>query len=290
MSGVYEASPVKRGRRKNAEIRAIKDGLLRIARNVFPCTLRGLFYQAVAAKLVEKTESAYDAVGRYVLQLRRDGEMPYHWIVDNNRSRYCPKTYGSAREMLEAQQQMYRRSLWADQPRMVEVWCEKNALIGVLWPVARSAGVPLLPCAGYPSETFMHESAAEITEYDKPVVILYAGDYDPSGLHISEHIEATLRQMAPSVDLEFQRLCVNKWQIEEWNLPTRPPKASDSRRAKFDDDVCVEVDAIPPFNLRELFRDGIDDVMDQEILARTKAVEAAELDTLAMFVKRFEGE
>ncbi len=46
-------------------------------------------------------------------------------------------------------------------------------------------------------------------------------------------------------------------QIKKWNLPTRPTKTSDTRSAAFASLLSVELDAIPPANLRELVTSAI---------------------------------
>src|SRR5262252_11166114 len=48
----------------------------------------------------------------------------------------------------------------------------------------------------------------------------------------------------------LKRLAVTEEQIDEWNLPTRPTKRSDSRARSFGSSVSVELDAIDPRRLR----------------------------------------
>ena len=51
-------------------------------------------------------------------------------------------------------------------------------------------------------------------------------------------------------------------QVEQWNLPTRPTKMTDTRAKKFAG-TSVELDAIPAAKLRELVRDCIERHVDQ---------------------------
>ncbi|MGB7699126.1 MAG: hypothetical protein WBL57_07400, partial [Methylovirgula sp.] len=57
-------------------------------------------------------------------------------------------------------------------------------------------------------------------------------------------------------DIHFERLAVTVGQIEEWRLPTRPTKATDSRARGFGD-ISVEMDAIEPGRLRTIVEDAI---------------------------------
>ena len=53
------------------------------------------------------------------------------------------------------------------------------------------------------------------------------------------------------------QLAVTEEQIEEWSLPTRPTKRSDSRARSFGSSVSVELDAIDPRRLRSLVERAI---------------------------------
>ena len=44
----------------------------------------------------------------------------------------------------------------------VEIWCEKDALAGVMWDPASAYDVPLMVSRGMPSITFLHGTALEI--------------------------------------------------------------------------------------------------------------------------------
>ena len=74
----------------------------------------------------------------------------------------------------------------------------------------------------------------------------HVGDSDPSGEDAAQKIEDGLAESAPDADITFKRLAVLPWQIEAWNLPTRPTKQSDSRAKRFGDRESVELAAIPP--------------------------------------------
>ena len=75
---------------------------------------------------------------------------------------------------------------------------------------------------GYGSLSFLSEAAEHISGKDVPVFIYHLGDFDPSGVNAGEKIEETLRELAPDADITFERLAVNKAQIEEWSLPVTP--------------------------------------------------------------------
>lgn len=286
----YGASPIKRGRRTKADIERLKDEMVKLVEELRPMTVRQLFYQLVSKGLIAKSEQEYKGtVCRLLSELRRDGRIPYHWISDNTRWQRKPDTYSGLTQMLSDAQEFYRRAIWDDQDVYCEVWLEKDALAGVLWDVTAEWDVRLMVTRGYPSLSFVYSAAMAIQRENKPAFLYYFGDRDPSGVDIDRWVEQQIRELAPAVDLTFERVAVLPDQIDEYSLPTRPTKKSDSRSKGFEGE-SVEVDAIHPDTLRQLCRDSITQHIDYWTLQRTQAVEAAERDTLAAMIENMGGE
>ncbi|HEY7425961.1 MAG TPA: hypothetical protein VH682_17155 [Gemmataceae bacterium] len=231
-----------------------------------PMTVRQVFYQMVSQGVIGKKETEYKAtVVRLLTDMRLSGEIPFGWIADNTRWMRKPRTYSSAEQALRRTAEAYRRSLWDNQDVYVEVWLEKDALAGVLYGVTQEWDVPLMVTRGYASISYLHDAAEAIASEDKPAFLYYFGDYDPSGLDITRSVEARLREFAPKAEIHFERIAVTEEQIEEWDLPTRPTKTTDTRSKGFDGE-SVEVDAIPPDDLRGLVRECIEQHVDQRAL------------------------
>src|SRR6266508_1555059 len=183
------------------------------------------------------------------------------------------QSFDSIEDALYRTAQTYRRASLADQATYVEVWLEKDALAGVLLDVTDPWDVPLMVTRGYPSLTFLHSAGEQISQIGKPCFLYYFGDYDPSGVDIPRRVEADLRALTDGVDLTFERIAVNQAQIDEWSLPTRPTKRSDSR-AKYFEGESVEVDAIRPDQLRSLATKAILQHVDTDALDLLRAAEA----------------
>jgi hypothetical protein len=275
-SSIYRPRPIKRARRTKDDIRELKDALREIMQPAQPVTVRQVFYMAVSAGIVEKTEKAYkNTVGRLLTEMRRDGELPFSWIADNTRWMRKPKTYDDLEDLLNETAALYRRNLWRQQGRYVEIWLEKDALSGVLYPATAQWDVPLMVTRGYASLTFLYEAAEYMKAQEKEVHIYYFGDHDPSGRDIPRQVEEDLRALAPGTEMYFSRVAVEEWQIAAWNLPTRPTKEADSRSIHFKGE-SVEVDAIPPDRLRQLVRDCIEQHIDDAALQVTQVAEQHE--------------
>jgi hypothetical protein len=191
-----------------------------------------------------------------------------------------PDTYEGLNQFLEITKKTYRRMLWNDQDTYVEIWCEKDALAGVLYDITAPWDVPLMVTRGYPSESFLHEAAEAIKEQSKEAYVYYFGDYDPSGVDIAESTERKLREFGAI--FWYEVVAVNPWQIAEWNLPTRPTKKTDTR-AKNWKGGSVELDAIPANRLREICRSVIELHIDKSQLEQTRKVEEEERKTLELF-------
>jgi hypothetical protein len=241
-----------------------------------PMTVRQVFYQMVSRGVIAKTEAQYkQTVCRLLTQLRRAGVLPYEWIADNTRLQRKPHSFQDLNDALEFTAQTYRRALWGEQGVYVEVWCEKDALSGILYGVTSKYDVPLMISRGFSSLSFLHSAGEFLSELEVPAYLYYFGDHDPSGVEIDRKIEAEIRGFAPDAEIYFERVAVKREQILSMRLPTRPTKTTDSRSKSFEGE-SVELDAIPPSALRDLCRICIEQHIDSELLERTKHIEEKE--------------
>jgi hypothetical protein len=281
----YVASPIKRIRSTKAEVEARRDNLLAIIAEGRPMTVRQVFYQATVRGIVEKAETGYTKVRTDLTLMRRDGSLPYDWLADNTRWQRKPTTFDSVEDALKETARFYRKSLWRDADAYVEIWLEKDALAGVIYPITSMYDVPLMVARGYASLSFLHTAAEYINTLEVPAYIYHLGDFDPSGVNAGEKIEETLRELAPDAEINFERIAVTPEQIAEWNLPTRPTKKSDTRAKGFGE-ISVELDAIDPNDLRDLVRAAIEQHLPPEQYEVLKAAEESERKLIGRLVRR----
>jgi hypothetical protein len=283
MATSYQASPIKRSRSTKAEVEDRREALLDIIEGGKPMTVRQVFYQATVRGLVEKAESGYAKVQTDLTIMRRAGDLPYDWLADNTRWQRKPRTFNGVEEALRETARFYRKSLWTNADCYIEIWLEKDALSGVIYPVTEMFDVPLMVARGYASLSFLYSAAEYINELTVPTYIYHLGDFDPSGVNAGEKIEETLRELAPDAEIYFERIAVTPEQISEWDLPTRPTKASDTRSKGFGT-ISVELDAIEPNQLRALVQDTIEQHLPAHEYEILKAAEASERELLASLV------
>jgi hypothetical protein len=284
VTATYKSRPIKRARRSKADVSSLRTAIYLTAQKYKPLSVRNLFYRLVVAGVIDKTQAEYkNTVVRLCGQMREDGELPWSWIVDDTRWMHKPDSYNSLGGALQEMQRFYRRNLWQDQDHYCEFWCESGSAGGMIYPATSKWDCPLMAAHGFASKAFCWNTAKTIEYHEKPAIIFYVGDYDPSGVHIDRDIESKLRRYAPESDITFKRIAVLSEQIEQWDLPSAPPKKTDSRARSFDGQ-CVEVEAIPPDTLLQLVDDAITSIIDQDVYQRMLRVEAAERKTLDFYV------
>lgn len=280
---VYGASTVKRSRRTRAELDDLDEAIIGAVAADAPVTLRGVYYRCVSGGAIDKDELGYRAVGRRLLELRRQGRVDYRHITDGTRWITKPTTYDSVGEMLLDAARQYRRSLWTRSGIVVQVFTEKDAISGVVLPVTDRWDVALGVMRGYVSESFAW-TVADGLDRARTTMLVQLGDHDPSGVGAWRDFTDKVRNFAPDVSVEFMRLAVTPEQIDIYDLPLRPTKHSDTR-AKNWAGGSVEVDAIPAPELRRLLEDFIAGFHNPDELGRLDVVESAERTSVLDFAR-----
>lgn len=234
-------------------------------------TLRQLYYQLVSANVIVNVERSYKNLSSLVSNARLAGLMDWDAIEDRVRQPVTPTEFANLEELVDAALNSYRLPRWDGQETYAELWVEKDALAGVLRPIAREYHVTLMVNRGYSSQSAMYESARrflEAQEQDKQLVLFYLGDHDPSGEDMVRDIGARM-EMFGVVDLDVQKLALTMDQIEEYEPPPNPAKSTDPRAADYIAKYGTsswEVDALPPNVLATIIRTALSDVVDQDTL------------------------
>ena len=267
----------KRQRRTPEELVRLRAAIYAVAKTDHPVSIRHIFYRMVTQNLVEKSDRGYQQLQKVTVDMRRDLVLPYHWIEDSSRQAYWNSGYAGVGNFAEVAASIYRRDYWDSTDTLVEVWCESRSLAGVLGEVCREYVVPLFPSGGFASLSFLYQAAGHIQESDRAhAVILYVGDYDQAGVLIDRSIEKDLRGFLVDWpgELRFERLAVNDDQIDSMGLPTRPPKASDTRSPEVR--RAVEAEAIPAPAMRDIVSSALQGLIPERVLTVEKLVEEQE--------------
>lgn len=259
-------------------------------------TVRGLYYQLVALGMTN-SDNHYQRVVKATIAARWSGDISFYAFSDRDRDMALSTEADETdldTEIERGQQQVrawmdnYYLNKWENQPYYPEVLIEKKALEGVFLKPCTRRDIGLGACKGYPSLTFLKEISDRMKVAErrgKTPIILYFGDYDPSGEDIPRSIEENLGLMG--VNLEVRRIALMEHQVVEWNLPPAPVKLTDSRTHNWDGLGQVELDAVKPEMLEELLNHAVDEIFDPELYSELMGREAEERKYYTANLKSF---
>jgi hypothetical protein len=247
-----------------------------------------LFYRLVSAALLENIRADYCRLSRVLTRAREEAAIPFEWIVDRSRPTYAPSVFDNLQDGLRVLRDCYRKDYWQDQPFHTEIWCEKDAVIGSIQPVTDELGVTVRVGRGFNSATCVNEIAQRFATLEKPIRVFYLGDHDPSGHCIETELYARALRYG-SGEFEMSRLAIHAADIRKFKLPPLRVKESDSRAETFRREhgtQCVELDALPPAELRRRVREAIEGLLDPEAWNRALTVEKVERESIETIVTR----
>lgn len=127
-------------------------------------TARQVYYQFVARDLIPNNERSYKTMTGMLTDARYAGLIDWDAIEDRGREPDVPGEWDEIDQIVDAAVDQWRSPRWRDQPKYVELWVEKQALAGVLSPIARASHVPLMVNKGYSSASAMKAAAERMLE------------------------------------------------------------------------------------------------------------------------------
>jgi hypothetical protein len=274
--------PSRRGRGMARGSLDLIDKMTRIAADIQPVTGRGIGYKLFVAGLIASMGNKdMKRVYRLLKEARERGWLPWEWIVDEGRGEERIATWDDPTDFSDSMADSYRRDFWNYQPNRVVVASEKGTVRGILKPVLNKYAVGCRYLHGFSSATVAYELA---NDYDgRPLFVLYVGDYDPSGLCMSEaDLPKRLRNYGGD-HVTLRRIALTREQVT--NLPSFPAsdKSEDTRHKWFVStygDQCWELDAMDPNDLRDCVEAAIKELIEPIAWKRCEAVNQAERESL----------
>jgi hypothetical protein len=267
--------------------------LIKIMRTIIaaaqPITGRGVGYKLFVKKLIASMKTGdMQRVYRLLRKAREQGIIPWEWIVDETRSLERVSTWDDPEHYAKTVARSYRRDFWNQQPFRVQVWSEKGTVRGVLKPVLDEYAVGYNPLHGFNSATAVHDAAED--NDGRPLIILYVGDFDPSGMFMSE-VDLPKRLANYGGDhITIKRIALTQDQVS--GLPSFPAtdKRKDPRYEWFvanHGERCWELDAMDPNDLRECVEEAILDLIEPTAWQRCEVVNQAEQESLKTILTKW---
>ncbi|MDP6049314.1 MAG: hypothetical protein QGG23_07755 [Candidatus Bathyarchaeota archaeon] len=258
-------------------------------------TLRQLYYRLVSKHLFPNTINSYKRLSRLMVKAREQRKVPVNCLEDRSRRILGRGDTGftSAEEFLKRRitglresYKEFRLPMWVDQPNHLLVSLEKDALSRLVSDIANQYAVRTFPTRGYPSFTYVQRMASYMRKRlgGKPIVVLYFGDFDPSGIDIERDLSDRLSKYDAG-NFTVKRVALTEDQITKHDLPPMPVKTSDARSDAFLEaygNKSVELDALDPNILKFMVAESISTHIDLD----TWTMREAEIEKLKLWIKQ----
>lgn len=261
-------------------------------------TLRQLYYQFVSHHGLANTVQSYKRLASIISDARLAGLVDWDAIEDRGRVAQVWRHYEGIPELIESAVRTYRLDRWRGQEVYVELWVEKQALAGVLEPIAMKWHAPLMVNKGYSSSSAMYEAAQRIAErltdsgdgaHAYAATIIYVGDHDPSGEDMVRDIQSRLTMFSCEAPIDVVKIALTMPQVEKYRPPPNPAKRTDARfrayAAKHGNESW-EVDALEPRLLTSMIEAQFNRLVDVEKMDQVRKWEAEDKAELRKVVAK----
>jgi hypothetical protein len=236
-----------------------------------PATRKWVHADANTPGATKNAEPNYKWLGGIINDARLAGTIDWASIADRTRNLQQNAHWDSPHAIVEACASQFQIDKWASQKNYIEVWVEKDALVGLLEAACRPLDVPYFSCRGYTSQSEVWGASQRLLEkvhQGKRIFIIHLGDHDPSGIDMSRDIldrltlflstdlwvafmkrhrphngedrDEYLKRLsmfpgAQDIDnpIKLRRIALNMDQVEHYKLPPSPAKLTDSRCQRY---------------------------------------------------------
>ncbi len=232
----------------------------------------------------------YGRVDRTTLGMRRSGRIPWEWIGDNSREYDGLSMFDGLADYAEVVKNSYHFNAWNDQDVRVEVWMEKSSHTEVLRPLLDEEHTKFFVTHGIFPPGWAHRIAKMIRDRQQPLTVLWLGDFDPSGLNISDQIQEEMACHLHDLGMDeslftLERIALTKADTERepirsLSIPIKDAdwarehgkRQGDSNALRYKQehgDRCWEIDATPSDELEARVRQEIRSRRDEDVWQRS---------------------
>lgn len=282
---------IKMGTKNRDKLGKINSIIEKYQKDGYVLTLRQLYYQLVIENAIPNKASEYQKLSVLLKEGRMAGIVDWDAIEDRTRQPSRPSFWSSPADGMDAIIDQYRNDRQKNQNVYIEAWVEKDALSGVLKRVTQPYGVPIVVNKGYSSASAMHDAYERFERAHnrgQNIVVLYLGDFDPSGLDMVRDIRGRTQEFidgghVDDMDFMIKPIALTSAQIAKYNPPENPAKRQDPRADNYiaeHGSSSWEVDALEPKVLHKLLEDNIKKLMDLSIYNEILESEKTDIQTL----------
>lgn len=256
----------------------------------YELTLRQVYYQLVARGFIPNNERSYKNLGNLINDGRLAGLIDWYAIVDRTRNLRGNSHWDRPEDVIDSARYSYMLDRWENQPNYVEVWVEKDALIGIVSQICRELDVPHFSCRGYTSQSEMWSAAQRFIrqDYRESRTIIHLGDHDPSGIDMTRDIQERMDMFG--ADVFVKRVALTMEQIETFCPPPNPTKLSDARASSYIREYgheCWELDALEPKVITSLIRNEVTALLDTDLLSEIERREKMDKTNIKLISEHY---
>lgn len=255
-----------------------------------PLTLRQIYYQLVGKGYIENKVSQYGMLSQLLKHARIEGRIAWEDIEDRVRAYHDLRGWETSSDYIKDSLKQflnnYQRDLLQSQDVYLEIWIEKDALSSIFTRVAKPYTIPVVVCRGFSSVSFLNDYKDRLSYFqERRPILLYFGDFDPSGVEMLKAMETTLEEELGVEGIEFKRVALLPEDIVKYELPHSPEalKKTDTRASKHISEygeLAVELDALSPVVLEAKIKEAIEQEIDLELFNEERALELQEIREL----------
>ena len=260
----------------------------------YTLSIRQLYYQYVQRGIIPNKVQEYKRLIDLLSKARLAGLVDWSAFEDRGRHvRGGDHGWENPAHYMESVGSDYAVKIWEGQENYVEVWIEKDALVGVIQRPCERLRVPYFSCRGYSSQTEQYNAGkrfASMAHDGKTCHVIHLGDHDPSGLDMSRDNQERL-DMFSDYNVTLHRVALNMNQIEELNPPPNPAKLTDSRVGNYLSlygKVSWELDALPPSYIDKLVQTEINKLIDVDVMNARRDLEREGREELSRIANNYE--
>jgi hypothetical protein len=272
------------GRGPSKTSKAIIETAYQVLETENPASVRAVCYRLFALGIIDSMKKGEtDKVSRLLVYARENEIIPWEWIVDETRETEIISAWSDPQDYFKSVARAFRKDLWQTQDERVLIVSEKGTVRGTLQPVIDRFAVPFLVMHGFGSATAIHDLAEQTMFADHPLNILYIGDWDPSGLYMSEEDLPRRLERYDADNYDLRRIALTKEDLPGLSSFDAATKAGDGRHKWFVSNFgnhCYELDAMAPSALRQRVAAEISDYIAWAPWNRAEKVAEVEAESI----------
>jgi hypothetical protein len=185
------------------------------------------------------------------------------------------------------------------QPYRIILFGEKVSLKKILSPVVKMVGGELILATGEISDTLIYDLAERCAADQRPSVVLYFSDFDPSGYQMPISVARKLQAFADlefyGLNIQLHQVALDLAQVRGLGLPSTPLKPSEKRSRHWIEVMHheqTEIDSLiilHPETLTQIALEAIKPFYDPMIAERVCATEEQWKTQCSQLVSRAPG-